>query len=68
MEKQKKIVLWIILRIADHIYAEAKMVRHCHDNLLIVLFDYIWERVQDEDLHISDQSFKKMDKIIHQTL
>lgn len=56
MEKQKKIVLLIISRIVDHIYAEAKMVRHCHDNLLIVLFEYIWERVRDEDQYISDQS------------
>lgn len=66
--KKRQIVHLIISRIVDHIYAEAKMVRHYHDDLLIVLFEYIWDQVQNEDLCISDQTFKKMDKTIHQTL
>ncbi|CAF92526.1 unnamed protein product, partial [Tetraodon nigroviridis] len=68
VEKLRRMVRLIVSRIIDHIYLEAKMVYHHDDNLLLVLFEYIWDQVQDEDLCISDHSFEKMDKTIHRVL
>ncbi|TWW82152.1 hypothetical protein D4764_01G0019670 [Takifugu flavidus] len=40
----------------------------CSDDLIAYLNEYIWERVKDEDICITDDSFKKMDNKIQKIL
>ncbi|TWW82142.1 hypothetical protein D4764_01G0019570 [Takifugu flavidus] len=40
----------------------------CSDDLIAYLNEYIWERVKDEDICITDDSFKKMDDKIQKIL
>lgn len=68
LEKNKASVLLIIETIADHIYIEANMVPEYHTSLLMALFEYIWDKVQGEDLRVSDKSLKKIDRTIHRAL
>ncbi|TWW82069.1 hypothetical protein D4764_01G0018840 [Takifugu flavidus] len=38
------------------------------DDLIAYLYEYIWERVKDEDICITDDSFRKMDDKIQKIL
>ncbi|TWW53409.1 hypothetical protein D4764_0292050 [Takifugu flavidus] len=38
------------------------------DDLIAYLYEYIWERVKDEDICITDDSFRKMDNKIQKIL
>lgn len=67
-KKNRASVLLIIETIADHIYTEANMVPEYYTNLRTALFEYIWDKVQDKDLCVSDKSLKKIDRAIHRVL
>lgn len=67
-EKHKTYVELFISKIVYHIYIKANMEPQCNDDLIVCLYEYIWEKVKDEDMCITDASFKKMDDEIHKVL
>lgn len=67
-EKHKAYVELFISKIVYHIYIKANMEPQCNDDLIVCLYEYIWEKVKDEDMCITDASFKKMDNKIHKIL
>lgn len=71
-EKHKTYVELFISKIVYHIYIKANMEPQCNDELIVCLYEYIWEKVKDEDMCITDASFKKMDnkirKVLHKKL
>lgn len=71
-EKYKTYVELFISKIVYHIHIKANMDPQCNDDLIVCLNQYIWEKVKDEDMCITDASFKKMDnkidKVLHKQL
>lgn len=71
-EKYKTYVELFISKIVYHIHIKANMDPQCSDDLIVCLNQYIWEKVKDEDMCITDASFKKMDnkidKVLHKQL
>lgn len=67
-EKYETYVELFIRKVVYHIYIKANMDPQCNNDLIMCLHQYIWEKVKDEDMCITDASFKKMNNKIHKVL
>lgn len=70
LEPVIKFVHFLTEKIINHLHSEAKVVPQYNDQVLNALHANIWHRVWDNvtQLHLTDESFKKMDRTIHKVL
>lgn len=70
LESLRAFVLFLIEKVLNHIHYEAKVVPQYNDQVLQALLAHIWPRVWDQTAHLrlSENSFKKMNRTIHQDL
>lgn len=70
LESIRAFVQFLTEKVLNHIHCEATVVPQYSDHFLHTLHARIWSRVWDNTshLHLTEKSFKKMDRTIHRAL
>lgn len=67
-EKNKTFIKFFIEKVVFHVCNDAKMMPENRYDIMKSLFEKVWAEVQEAQLHISKDTFKSLDQLVHQGL